>query len=73
MALEKPVPPALSGLREAVFVIRNLVRSPAAARENGTIPRAQTQAKDELERMKNDGLWHSLLLGFIEKKRLVVA
>jgi len=55
MTMEKPIPSAHSGLYEAVFEIRNLVRSLAAAREHGTIPKAQVQAKDELERMKNDG------------------
>ncbi|HEV8259228.1 MAG TPA: hypothetical protein VGQ19_00550 [Burkholderiales bacterium] len=40
---------------EAVLETRNILRSLAAAREHGTIPRAQVQAKDELERMKNYG------------------
>jgi hypothetical protein len=43
------------GLCEAVFEIRNLVRSPAATRENGTIPAAQGHAKDELLRIKKEG------------------
>ena len=34
---------------------RNILRSIAAAREHGTIPAAQVQAKDEIERMKNHG------------------
>ena len=55
MATEKPLPPAYWGLCEAVLETRNILRSLAAAREHGTIPRAQVQAKDELERMKNDG------------------
>ena len=55
MAMEKPIPPAHSGLCEAVFEIRNLVRSLAVACEHGTIPAARAHAKDELQRMKNDG------------------
>jgi len=39
-----------------VLDARNILRPLAAARVHGTIPGAQTQAKDELERMKNDGL-----------------
>jgi hypothetical protein len=34
---------------------RNILRPLAAAREHGTIPKAQVQAKDEIERMKNNG------------------
>jgi hypothetical protein len=48
MAMEKPVPSALSGLCEAVFEIRNVLRSLAAAREPGTIPKAQAHAKTSL-------------------------
>ena len=55
LALEKPIPPAYWSLCEAVFETRNILRSLAAAREHSTIPKAQIQAKDELERMKNDG------------------
>ena len=55
MAMEKPIPPAYWGLCEAVLETRNILRSLAAAREHSTIPKAQVQAKDELERMKNDG------------------
>jgi hypothetical protein len=55
LALEKPIPPAYWGLCEAVLETRNILRSLAATREHGTIPKAQVQAKDELERMKNDG------------------
>src|SRR5262245_66016669 len=55
LALEKPIPPAYWGLCEAVLETRNILRSLAAAREHSTIPKAQAQAKDELERMKNDG------------------
>jgi hypothetical protein len=54
MALEKPIPPAYWGLCEAVLETRNILRSLAAAREHGTIAKAEVQAKDELERMKND-------------------
>ena len=55
MAMEKPIPPAYWSLCEAVLETRNILRSLAAAREHSTIPKAQVQAKDELERMKNDG------------------
>ena len=55
MAMQTPIPPAWWGLCEAVLETRNILRSLAAAREHGTIPKAQVQAKDELERMKNDG------------------
>src|SRR6266403_4721476 len=55
MATQAPIPPAYWGLCEAVLETRNILRSLAAAREHGTIPKAQVQAKDELERMKNDG------------------
>jgi hypothetical protein len=55
MAMQTPIPPAYWGLCEAVLETRNILRSLAAAREHGTIPKAQVQAKDELERMKNDG------------------
>jgi len=54
LAMEKPVPPAYWGLCEAVLETRNILRSLAAAREHGTIPKAQVQAKDELERMKHN-------------------
>ena len=50
--MEKPIPPAYWGLCEAVLETRNILRSLAAAREHSTIPKAQVQAKDELERMK---------------------
>jgi hypothetical protein len=55
LAMERPIPPAYWELCEAVLETRNILRSLAAAREHGTIPKAQVQAKDELERMKNDG------------------
>ena len=55
MALQAPTPPAWWGLCEAVLETRNILRSLAAAREHGTIPKAQVQARDELEKMKNDG------------------
>ena len=55
MAMQVPVPPAWWRLCEAVLETRNVLRSLAAAREHGIIPTAQLQAKDELERMKNDG------------------
>ena len=55
MAMEKPIPPAYWGLCEAVMETRNILRSLAAAREHSTITKAQVQARDELERMKNDG------------------
>ena len=54
MAMDKPTPPAYWGLCEAVLETRNILRSLAAAREHSTIPKAQMQAKDELERMRND-------------------
>ena len=54
LAMEKPIPPAYWGLCEAVLETRNILRSLAAAREHGTIPKAQVQAKDELERMKSN-------------------
>ena len=54
LAMEKPIPPAYWSLCEAVLETRNILRSLAAAREHGTIPKAQVQAKDELERMKNN-------------------
>ena len=49
------MPPAYWGLCEAVLETRNILRSLAAAREHSTIPKAQVQAKDELERMRNHG------------------
>ena len=55
MAMQAPIPPAWWGLCEAVLETRNILRSLAAARDHGTIPSAQTQAKDELAHMKNDG------------------
>jgi len=55
LAMEKPLPPAYWGLCEAVLETRNILRSLAAAREHGTILKAQVQARDELERMKQDG------------------
>ena len=54
LAMERPIPPAYWGLCEAVLETRNILRSLAAAREHGTIPKAQVQAKDELERMKHN-------------------
>jgi len=54
-ALQTPIPPAYWGLCEAVLETRNILRSLAAAREHGTIRTAQVQAKDEIERMKNNG------------------
>ena len=54
LAMEKPIPPAYWGLCEAVLETRNILRSLAAAREHSTIPKAQAQAKDELERMKHN-------------------
>ena len=55
MAMQAPIPPAWWGLCEAVLETRNILRSLAAARDHATIPSAQAQTKDELERMKNDG------------------
>jgi hypothetical protein len=55
LAMERPIPPAYWGLCEAVLETRNILRSLAAAREHSTIPKAQVQAKDELERMKSNG------------------
>jgi len=55
MAMQAPIPPAWWGLCEAVLETRNILRSLAAARDHGTIPSAQTQAKSELALMKNDG------------------
>ena len=55
MAMENPIPPAYWRLCEAVLETRNILRSLAAAREHSTIPKAQLQAKDELERMKKHG------------------
>ena len=55
LALEKPLPPAYWGLCEAVLETRNILRSLAATREHGTIPKAQVQAKDDLQRMKQGG------------------
>ena len=55
LAMEKPIPPAYWGLCEAVLETRNILRSLAAAREHSTIPKAQVQAKDELEQMKRNG------------------
>jgi hypothetical protein len=53
LAMDKPTPPAYWGLCEAVLETRNILRSLAAAREHSTIPKAQMQAKDELEHMRN--------------------
>ena len=55
MAMQTPIPPAYWDLCEAVLETRNILRSLAAAREHGTIRTAQVQAKDEIERMKNNG------------------
>jgi len=55
MAMQRHIPPAYWGLCEAVLETRNILRSLAAAREHGTIPKAQVQASDELEKMKKDG------------------
>ena len=52
---QAPVPPAWWGLCEAVLETRNILRSIASARDHGTIPTAQVQAKDEIEGMKNHG------------------
>ena len=54
LAMEKPIPPAYWSLCEAVLETRNILRSLAAAREHSTIPKAQVQAKDELERIKSN-------------------
>ena len=53
LTMDNPTPPAYWGLYEAVLETRNILRSLAAAREHTTIPKAQLQARDELERMKN--------------------
>lgn len=53
--MQAPVPPAWWGLCEAVLETRNILRSIASARDHGTIPTAQVQAKDEIEGMKNHG------------------
>ena len=53
-ATQRPIPPAWWRLCEAVLETRNILRSLASARDHGTIPTAQVQAKDELERVKND-------------------
>jgi hypothetical protein len=42
-------------LCEAVLETRNILRSLAAACGHRTIPKAQVQARDEPERMKQDG------------------
>jgi hypothetical protein len=55
LAMDKPLPPAYWGLCEAVLETRNILRSLAAAREHSTIPKAQVQARDELQRMKQGG------------------
>ena len=55
MTMDKPIPPGYWGLCEAVLETRNILRSLAAAREHSTIPKAQVQAKDELERLRGDG------------------
>ena len=55
LAMEKPIPPAYWSLCEAVLETRNILRSLAAAREHSTIPKAQVQAKDELEQIKKNG------------------
>ena len=55
MAMQAPILPAYWGLCEAVLETRNILRSLAAAREHATISKAQVQAKDEIERMKNHG------------------
>ena len=54
MIMDKPIPPGYWGLCEAVLETRNILRSLAAAREHSTIPKAQVQAKDELERLRSD-------------------
>ena len=53
--MQAPIPPAWWGLCEAVLETRNILRSIASARDHGTIPTAQVQAKNEIERMKNNG------------------
>jgi hypothetical protein len=55
MIMDMPIPPGYWGLCEAVLETRNILRSLAAAREHSTIPKAQVQAKDELERLRGDG------------------
>ena len=55
MGRQTPIPPAWWSLCEAVLETRNILRSLAAAREHGTIPKPQVRAKDDLDRMKNDG------------------
>ena len=55
LAMEKPIPPAYWSLCKAVLETRNILRSLAAAREHSTIPKAQVQAKDELEQIKKNG------------------
>ena len=55
MAMQAPIPPVWWRLCEAVLETRNILRSLASARDHGTIPMAQVQAKGELERMKSDG------------------
>ena len=55
LAMEKPIPPAYWSLCEAVLETRNILRSLAAAREHSTIPKAQVQAKYELEQIKKNG------------------
>ena len=55
LAMEKPIPPGYWSLCEAVLETRNILRSLAAAREHSTIPKAQVQAKYELEQIKKNG------------------
>ena len=53
--MDKPMPPGYWGLCEAVLETRNILRALAAAREHSTIPKAQVQARDELERLRVNG------------------
>ena len=54
LVTENPIPPAYWALCEALLETRNILRALAAARDHSTVAAAQIQARDELERMKND-------------------
>ena len=54
LIMDNPVPPRYWGLYEALLETRNILRALAAARDHGTVSAAQIQARDELERMRND-------------------
>src|SRR5262249_18331145 len=54
LVAEHPIPPAHWTFGEALLETRNILRTLAAARDHSTVSSAQIQARDELERIKNN-------------------